>query len=82
MRSELTNEEMEQVSGGSVRLNTTKMMIGFSVLQQKYKVVNCTDEEASSLVLSLYFKYKTAGDLAYEQATLDAFNANGWLAEA
>ena len=36
MRTEINNEQLDQVTGGSVRLNTTKMMIGFSVLQQTY----------------------------------------------
>ena len=81
MRTEITNEELDQVTGGSVRLNTTKMMIGFSVLQQKYSLQNCTDTQAMLLVVSLYEQYKTAGDRAYEEATLSAFRQNGWLVE-
>jgi len=79
MRTEINNEELEQVTGGSVRLNTTKMMIGFSVLQQKYKLKNCTDTQAMILVATLYEQYKTSGDRAYEEATLAAFRAKGWL---
>lgn len=81
MRSEINNEELEQVTGGSVRLNTTKMMIGFSVLQKKFSLKNCTDTQAMILVTTLYDQYRTAGDRAYEQATLNAFHDKGWLVE-
>lgn len=81
MRTEINNEELEQVTGGSVRLNTTKMMIGFSVTQKKFKLKNCSDTQAMILVATLYEQYKTAGDRAYEEATYKAFHDKGWLDE-
>ena len=79
MKQALNDTDLEQVVGGTVRLNTTRMRIGFTVLGQAYNVVNCTDIEAMTLVTQMYGKYKTAGDRALEEATLKAFRAKGWL---
>lgn len=79
MRRELTNNEMENVVGGTVRLNTSRMRIGFTVLNCAYDLHNCEDYEAMNLVTYMYSIHKNEGDLAYEQATLAAFQANGWI---
>ena len=71
--------ELETVVGGTVRLNTNKMGIWFSVLQEKYELQNCEDYEAMSLVTQMYGQYKNQGDVAYETAVRDAFAAKGWL---
>lgn len=80
MRKELKMEDLAPVSGGTVRLNTTYMKIGFSELKQIYDVVNCTDDQALELVVTMYAQHKYEGDIALETATLEAFRANGWIA--
>ena len=79
MRNELSEKDVEQVIGGTVLLNTTRMRIGFTVLNQAYNVVNCSDIEAMNLVTEMYGQYRYAGDQALEEATLAAFQAKGWI---
>lgn len=79
MREQLSENAMEQVVGGTVILNTSRMRIGFTVLGQAYNVVNCSDDDARDLVNALYKQYKNSGDRALEEATLAAFQANGWI---
>ena len=79
MRQELNSVDLEQVVGGTVRLNTTRMRIGFTVLNQAFNLKNCEDYQAMGLVAELYGKYKNEGDRAFEEATLAAFRAKGWI---
>ena len=73
------NNELEQVVGGTVILNTSRMRIGFTVLGEAYDVVNCSDDDARDLVNELYKQYKNSGDRALEEATREAFDSRGWL---
>ena len=79
MRQQLDDNAMEQVVGGTVRLNTTRMRIGFTVLHQSYDLKNCEDYEAMGLLSQVYGQYKTQGDLAFEEATIAALRAKGWI---
>ncbi len=80
MRQELNDKDMSQVVGGTVILNTTRMRLGFTYLQEAYDVVNCSDDDARDLVNALYKQYKYDGDKALEEATRAAFLERGWLA--
>ena len=79
MRTELNDNEMENVVGGTVVLNTSRMRIGFTVLGKAFNVVNCSDDDARDLVNALYKQYKNSGDRKLEEETYAAFNARGWL---
>ncbi len=79
MRQELNENALEQVVGGTVRLNTTRMRIGFTVLNKSFNLKNCEDYEAMGLVSQLYGQYKNAGDKAFEEATMAAFQSRGWI---
>jgi len=79
MRVEINDNALDQVVGGTVRLNTTRMRLGFTVLGQAFNLQNCTDIQAMSLVTELYGQYKNAGDRAFEEATKAAFEQRGWL---
>lgn len=81
MRQELNEQEMDQVIGGTVILNTSRMRIGFTVLQKAFDVINCSDDDARDLVNLLYKQHKMEGDRALETATLEAFRQNGWIRE-
>lgn len=79
MRQELNANDIEQVVGGTVILNTSRMRIGFTYLGEAYNVVNCSDDDARDLVNELYKQYKNQGDKALEEATREAFSSRGWL---
>ena len=80
MKYELNDDQLEQVTGGTVEFSGTKMRIGFTVLGEGYNVVNCSSDEAMALVMTTYLQYKDQGDLVNEQMTKAAFMAKGWLA--
>ena len=79
MREQLNDQDMEMVVGGTVRLNTTRMQISFTTIKKVFKLKNCEDTDAMALVSQLYGQYKNAGDKAYEEATLAAFQSRGWI---
>ena len=79
MRVEINDNALDQVVGGTVRLNTTRMRLGFTVLGEAFDLKNCTDIQAMNLVTELYGQYRNAGDRAFEEATKAAFAAKGWI---
>ena len=79
MKQMLNDDEMNQVVGGTVILNTSRMRIGFTYLQEVYNVVNCSDDDARDLVNELYKEYKNKGDKVLEEAVRAAFDDRGWL---
>lgn len=79
MRQELNDNALEQVVGGTVRLNTSRMRIGFTVLGKAFNLKNCEDYEAMALVSEMYGKHKNDGDRAFEEATMAAFRNKGWI---
>ena len=79
MKQEINEQDLEQVVGGTVYVNGTKMKISLTVLGKAYKLKNCEDYQVMGLVSQLYGQYKTKGDLAYETAVRDALSANGWI---
>ena len=80
MIQKLMDDELNEINGGTVEFSGTKMRIGFTCLGEGYNVVNCSSDEAMSLVMSVYLQYKDQGDLINEQMTREAFMAHGWLA--
>ena len=79
MKQMLNDDEMNQVVGGTVILNTSRMRIGFTYLQEAYNVVNCSDDDARDLVNELYKEYKNKGDKALEEAVGEGGEPDGLL---
>ena len=79
MKQELNEQDLQQVIGGTVLLNTSKMKIGFSVIGGGYRLKNCEDYQVMGLVSQLYGQYKTQGDQAYETAVKQALEERGWI---
>ena len=79
MKQEINEQDLEQVVGGTVYVNGSKMTIKFTVLGAGYRLKNCEDYEVMGLVSQLYGQYKTQGDQAYETAVKNALRAKGWI---
>lgn len=77
MRQELNDNQMEQVVGGTVRFNGTKVQ--FTVLNETYTVQNCDSDQANLVIVTLYAQYKRQGNRVFETKVKEAFAANGWL---
>ena len=46
MKKELIDEQLEQVTGGTVIISKDAMMVGFDTLGEMYNLVNCTYRDA------------------------------------
>ena len=79
MRKAIDDQSLENVVGGTVILNTSKMRIGFTYHQKAYDLVNCTDDEAQHLLVDLYTEFKNDGDKVFEEKVMEAFSNNGWI---
>lgn len=79
MKQELNEQDLEQVVGGTVYVNTSKMKVSFTTLGSSCKLINCEDYEVMALVSQLYGQYKSQGNEAYETAVRDALRAKGWV---
>jgi len=79
MKQELNDQDLEQVVGGTVYVNTSKMRVSFTTLGEGAKLRNCEDYEVMALTSQLYGQYKSQGNLAYETAVKEAFKEKGWI---
>ena len=81
MRQELFDDDLEQVSGGTVFLSKAKMMVGFEATGEKFKLKNCTYKDAWLLIDAMHDQYTNAGKTGseYEIAVRDAMKAKGWI---
>lgn len=81
MRQQLFDDDLEQVSGGTVYLSKMKMKVGFEATQQKFDLQNCTYQEAWGLIDAMHDEYTNAGKTGteYEIAVRDAMRAKGWI---
>lgn len=79
MKQELNDKNLEQVIGGSVIVSGNEMVVAFTTLRKKCRLINCESYEAILLATQMYGEYRTKGDLAFENAVMEAFRANGWI---
>ena len=81
MREQLANDQLEQVNGGTVYVSKMKMMVGFEVTGEKFKLQNCTYLDALGLIDAMHTEYTNAGKSGteYEIAVRDAMIAKGWI---
>jgi len=78
MREELNMDDLTQVAGGKVYINTRTKKIGFKNISGVYPLQNgASPYEALELCDSLIGKYAT--DAEYDQACFNALKAKGWI---
>lgn len=81
VRQELNDKDLDQVVGGTVIVNGTRMRIGFSYHQQAFDLVNCDKIDAMLTATQIYAEYRDKGDKAFEEAVMNEFRNRGWLGE-
>jgi hypothetical protein len=79
MRTKLDENVLENVTGGTVVISYDKMMVGFRGIGEKYKLVNCTYEQARNLAESLWMQNQSLGDADFDRLVRDTYRNNGWI---
>lgn len=74
---ELNDEELDQVSGGTVYISAGYKQIAFSNLGTVYNLKNCTPQQARDFCESMIGKYAT--DAEYDAACEAALKEMGWI---
>ena len=78
MREEIFEDDLEAVAGGKVYLSGNKMKMSFTALQETYKL-NCTYEEAKTLLATLFIANDTLSDEAFDQLVKTTFMQKGGI---
>lgn len=78
MRKEINDAELNDVAGGIVFLSKDYNMVGFSTLQEDYKL-NCTYREARDLRDDLLEANPGISDSDFDVLVKNAFISKGWI---
>lgn len=79
MKTQINENELEQVVGGTVCISESRMLIKFTALGAKTYPLNCTFNQANILALTMYEDYKDKSAQEYENAVKDAMADKGWI---
>ncbi len=79
MRSEINENALEQVVGGTVCISESRMLIMFTALGGERYPLNCSYNEANILALTMYEDYKNKSAVEYEEAVKATLQAKGWI---
>lgn len=78
MKSELKDNELEQVNGGTVVFSNIYNAVGFSTLGQKYSLT-CDWQTARNYVEGLLADHPEMSDSAFDAYAKQQLQAKGWL---
>ena len=76
MREELKENEVTEVTGGKVYINSRTKKLGFTSISGVYDL-KCSPYDAVELCDSLIGQYPS--DAEYDQACFNALKAKGWI---
>ena len=74
---ELNDEELDQISGGTVRISANTNRVGFTTSKRAYDLKNCTAIQARNLCEGLMGQFATEAE--YDAACEAALKAKGWI---
>lgn len=78
MGHQLTDQDLENVVGGSVNLSEKKNKIGFDTIGEAY-TLKCTFKEAKTLVLSMFADYTDVTEREFDILVRDEFLHRNWI---
>lgn len=78
MGNQLTDQDLENVVGGSVNLSEKKNKIGFDTIGEVY-TLKCTFKEAKTLVLTMFADYPDVSEREFDILVRDAFRDNKYI---
>jgi len=75
---QLSDQDLENVVGGSVNLSEKKNKIGFDTIGEGY-TLKCTFKEAKTLVISLFAAHSDMGEREFDIFVRDEFRSRNWI---
>lgn len=78
MGHQLTDQDLENVVGGSVNLSEKKNKIGFDTIGEAY-TLKCTFKEAKTLVLTMFADYPDLSERDFDIKVRDEFRDRKWI---
>ena len=78
MKKELNDFELEQVSGGTVRIND-QMRIGFTTLNEAFDLKNCTFRQARDFAEDLLDANTSMSNAEFDAFCKQQFQNKGWI---
>ncbi len=78
MREQITNQDLEQVVGGIVRVNGNRSRVGFTTIGEAYDY-SCSYGDALGLAAEMYEQFKDSSQEEYEIAVRDEMMSRGWI---
>lgn len=79
MREQINDKTLESVVGGTVIVSGDKMKVGFTTLNQKFDLKNCTFDQVMGVIYSMYGSYKDHTGSDFDTAVKQALQAKGWI---
>ena len=78
MAHQLSDQELDDVVGGSVNLSEKKNKIGFDTIGEVY-TLKCTFTEARTLVAKLFAENQDMTEQEFDIFVRDQFRDNKWI---
>ena len=78
MGHQLTDQDLENVVGGSVNLSEKKNKIGFDTIGEAY-TLKCTFKEAKTLVLTMFAENPDVTEQEFDILVRDEFLHRNWI---
>lgn len=79
MKKELKDQELENIVGGTVIVSGDKMRVGFTTLNEKYNLKNCTFDQVMGVIYSMYGQYTDTTGVSFDTAVRSALFDRGWI---
>ena len=78
MSNQLSDQELENVVGGSVNLSEKKNKVGFDTIGEVY-TLKCTYTEARTRLVSLFASHQDLSEREFDILVRDDFKYNKWI---
>ena len=79
MREQINENALENVVGGTVVVSGDKMKVGFTTLNEKYSLKNCTFDQVMSVIYGMYGSYQDHTGTDFDTAVKQALQSRGWI---
>ena len=79
MKTELNDNQLDEIVGGTVIISKNTMKIGFSTTGERFKLQNCTYRDARNLMDDLLEANPNMSNAAFDKYCKQQFKNKGWI---
>ncbi len=79
MKEQINEQDIEQVTGGTVVFNKRWGNVSFSTTGDKYTLKNCSVDDAWSLVERLRETHRNLSEEEFDNLIRTTFEGKGWI---